>query len=122
MLGSGQILQATVAVGLCGLGLSIANIVLLANVSRVWYRNHRQYGTAVTLGSFCFGVVLLVENLLAVPFFAMLELSGSGSGLFIESMVVLRLLECVALFAITHGMTPERRDSVLASAGARWRS
>lgn len=116
MLGSSQLLQATVAVGLCGLGLSIANVVLLANVSRIWYRTHRRYGTAVTLGSFCFGIVLLVENLLAVPFFAMLELNGSGSGPFIESMVVLRLLECVALFAVTHGMAPERRGSDLANA------
>lgn len=114
MLVSTHLLQATVAIRLCGLGLSVATVVLLANVSRVWYRNHRRYGTVVTLGSFCFGVVLLVENLLAVSFFAMIELTGSGAGLFVESMVVLRLLECVALFAVTHGMAPERRGSDLA--------
>jgi len=49
-------------------GLSILTIALLVVLTVVWIRNYQEFGSQLTLGLIAFGVVLLIENLVAVYF------------------------------------------------------
>lgn len=76
------------------------NVLLLLVLTYVWGTNYRRFRTAMTLGFVCFGVVLLVENLLAVYFFVgMVEFYDTTAA---QQMVFsLRALEFVALCCLT---------------------
>ncbi len=49
-------------------GLSLLTIALLVVLTVVWIRNYQEFGSQLTLGLIAFGVVLLIENLVAVYF------------------------------------------------------
>lgn len=48
--------------------LSILTIILLVVLTAVWIKNYREFGSQLILGLIAFGVVLLIENLVAVYF------------------------------------------------------
>ncbi len=76
------------------------NVLLLLALTYVWVTNYRRFQTAITLGFLSFGVVLLIENLLAVYFF--FEMVNFYTNTAAQQMVlVLRFLEFVALTCLT---------------------
>lgn len=76
------------------------NVLLLLVLTYVWITNYRRFQTAITLGFLSFGIVLLVENLLAVYFFfGMVEFYTETTA---QQMVLsLRVLEFIALTCLT---------------------
>lgn len=72
------------------------NVLLLLGLTYVWVSNYRRFRTAMTLGFLCFGVVLLIENVLAIYFF--LEVAQFYTATAAQQIVLLlRVLEFVAL-------------------------
>ncbi|WP_122089726.1 hypothetical protein [Halalkalicoccus subterraneus] len=76
------------------------NVCMLLALTYIWVTNYRRFRTAITLGFLCFGIVLLVENLLAIYFFF-------GTDEFYttvaaqQMVLVLRLLESIALICLS---------------------
>lgn len=76
------------------------NVLLLLALTYVWVANYRRFRTAITLGFLCFGIVLLIENLLAVYFFiGMVEFYSTTAAQ--QMVLLLRFLEFVALSCLT---------------------
>lgn len=76
------------------------NVFMLLVLSYVWVTNHRRFRTAMTLGFLSFGLVLLLENLLAVFFFfGTVEFSMTARAQ--QIVLLLRVLESVALTCLT---------------------
>lgn len=113
MVEPSQVLGIPTLVGPCGLGLAIANVVLLGSLSTVWFRSHRRFRTGLTLGFVCFGAVLAVENAVAIYLFLAV---GPEADRAMQAMSLLRLLECVALLAITQATVGRSRSRD----GVRW--
>lgn len=76
------------------------NVLLLLCLTYVWVKNYRRFRTAMTLGFLCFGVVLLIENVLAVYFFVGMVDFYTTTGAQ-QMVLVLRGLEFVALCCLT---------------------
>jgi hypothetical protein len=106
MLDAGLILQMMVPIGLCGLGLAVANVILLLTVGKEWYQMYHQFSTDVVLGVLFFSVVLLIENVFAIYFFGMIELTSSEPGTLAETMAILRGVQCIGLLAVCSAMLP----------------
>lgn len=90
-------LTLTIASALAGL-----NIVLLAALLTVWWRNYRAFGTPLTLGLVAFALVLAVENVVAIGFFfssAMLYAADASAQ---TAVLAMRALQFVALAFLTY--------------------
>lgn len=82
--------------------LSALNVLLLAALIGVWYRNYRTFESKLTLGLVAFGLTLLVENAVAVYFFfSTTSLYGMGPGVG-TTVAVMRALQFVALAVLTY--------------------
>lgn len=81
--------------------LSIVNVVLLALLLSVWVGNYRRFNSSMLLGLVAFGLVLGVENLVAIYFaFNMAMLYGTNPT--VQSIAsLLRALQFVALLFLT---------------------
>ncbi len=94
-MGMGAALAAAIA-------LAVLNSVLLVALCAVWVRNYRVFQSNLTLGLLTFGVVLLVENLVAVAFFFGMGTLYSNGALVGQTVLVLHTLEFVALGVLTY--------------------
>nr|WP_313696045.1 hypothetical protein [Halobaculum sp. XH14] len=87
----------TVASALSGL-----NVLLLAALVAVWWRNYREFRTPLTLGLLTFAAVLLVENLVAIGFFFSSSMLYAATPASQMTVLVMRALQFVALAALTY--------------------
>lgn len=80
----------------------VFNVAVLAGLSVIWARNYRSVPSKHTLGLLVFGLLLLLENALAIWFFAMdpslskwfaSEMTGPPG----DAMMALRVAESAAL-------------------------
>jgi hypothetical protein len=78
-------------------GLAGVNALILVVLSGVWVRNYRTFRSNLTLGLLAFGVVLLLENLVAIYFFFGMGSLYADSPLVGEAVLVLRGLQFLAL-------------------------
>ena len=78
------------------------NVVLLVLLGSVWLRNYRTFRSNLTLALLAFGVVLLLENLMAIYFFFSMGSLYSNSPLVGEAVLVLRGLQFLALVFLTY--------------------
>jgi hypothetical protein len=67
---------------------------------------YHQFTTDVILGVLFFSAVLVIENVFAIYFFSMIELTSSEPGALAETMAILRLVQCIGLLAICNAMSP----------------
>lgn len=80
--------------------LATFNVVMLLVLTYIWVTSYRRFRTAMTLGFLCFGIVLLIENLVAVYFFVgMVEFYTTTSAQ--QMVLLLRLLESIALICLS---------------------
>lgn len=80
--------------------LAAFNVLLLLALTYIWVTSYRRFRTAMTLGFLCFGIVLLVENLVAIYFFVgMVEFYTTTPAQ--QMVLLLRLLESIALLCLT---------------------
>ena len=87
----------TIASALSGL-----NIVLLAALLVVWWRNYRQFGTQFTLGLVAFALVLAVENVVAIGFFFSSDMLYAASASAQTAVLAMRALQLLALAFLTY--------------------
>jgi hypothetical protein len=82
-------------------GAAIVNAVVLLALTGVWVRNYRQFRSKHTLGLALFGVLLLVENLLALYVFAvhpgLHAWLANSAPVAQTAMMLLRLCELAAI-------------------------
>jgi hypothetical protein len=78
------------------------NIIFLAVLTAVWIRNYRTFRTSLVLGLIAFGLVLLVENALALYFFVSMQSLYAGDGHVQQAVLVLRALQLVAVVFLTY--------------------
>lgn len=82
--------------------LAGVNVVLLLALLSVWFKNYRKFGTMLVLGLIAFGVVMLIENLMAIYFFAFsMKMLFSMDITVQKAVMVLRSLQFVALVFLT---------------------
>lgn len=82
--------------------IAAANILLLLGLLYVWIGNYRKFRTALVLGLIAFGAVMLVENAMAIYFFALsTEMLFSMDVTVQKAVLVLRSLQFVALVFLT---------------------
>ena len=79
------------------MGLAGVNAVILLVLSAVWVRNYRTFRSPLTLGLLAFGVVLLLENVMAVYFFFSMSSLYAMNPLVGEAVLVLRTLQFLAV-------------------------
>ena len=84
------------------MGLAGVNAVILLVLSAVWVRNYRTFRSPLTLGLLAFGVVLLLENLMAVYFFFSMGSLYSMNPLVGEAVLVLRALQFLAVVFLAY--------------------
>lgn len=89
----------TVAIATALSGLSI---LLLAGLLAVWVRNYRTFRSGLILGLIAFGVVMLLENALAIYFFFSTGMLYSGDAIAQRAIVLLRALQLLALAFLTY--------------------
>ena len=77
------------------------NVVLLAALTVVWVRNYRTFRTSLVAGLIAFGVVLLIENGLAIYYFFSMKMLYSGDPSVQMAVATLRGLQLVALGFLT---------------------
>jgi hypothetical protein len=77
------------------------NVVLLAALTVVWVRNYRTFRTSLIAGLIAFGVVLLIENALAIYYFFSMKMLYSGDPTVQQAVATLRGLQLVALGFLT---------------------
>lgn len=82
--------------------LAGVNIVLLVALTAVWVDNYRTFRTPLVLGLMSFGLVMLVENALAVYFFFTMQSFYSGDPHVQQAVLALRGLQLVALSFLTY--------------------
>jgi hypothetical protein len=78
------------------------NIVLLAALLTVWWRNYRAFGTSLTLGLVAFAVVLAVENVVAIGFFVSSGMLYAADPSAQTAVLLMRALQFVALAFLTY--------------------
>lgn len=82
--------------------IAAVNILLLLGLLYVWIGNYRKFRTALVLGLIAFGAVMLVENAMAIYFFAFsTEMLFSMDVTVQKAVLVLRSLQFVALLFLT---------------------
>lgn len=77
--------------------LSGINILLLAGLTAVWFRNYQTFRTPLVLGLIAFGSVMLLENATAIYFFFSTRMLYSGDPTVQTAVAVLRGMQLVAL-------------------------
>ena len=78
------------------------NALILLGLSTIWVGNYRTFRSTLTLGLLAFGVVLLVENLVAIYFhFSMLNFYATNP-LAGRAALVLRGLQFLALGVLAY--------------------
>lgn len=77
------------------------NVLLLVALTGVWLTNFRRFRTAMTLGFLSFGVVLLIENLIALYVFFALPQFDTIATVTQQVTALLRVLEFVALTCLS---------------------
>jgi hypothetical protein len=77
------------------------NVVLLVALTVVWVRNYRTFRTSLIAGLIAFGVVLLIENALAIYYFFSMKMLYSGDPTVQQAVATLRGLQLVALGFLT---------------------
>ncbi|RMB24006.1 hypothetical protein [Haloplanus aerogenes] len=87
----------TIASALSGL-----NIVLLAALLVVWWRNYQAFGTPLTLGLVAFALVLAVENVVAIGFFFSSQMLYAADASAQTAVLAMRALQFVALAFLTY--------------------
>jgi hypothetical protein len=85
--------------------LAGVNLALLSLLSFVWLRNYRTFRTPLTLGLLSFGVVLGLENALAIYYFFQMEMLYAADPAVRQSVTVLRALQFVAVGVLTYVTT-----------------
>ncbi|SIS10083.1 hypothetical protein [Natronorubrum thiooxidans] len=81
---------------------SAVNVLLLAVLTVIWVRNYRTFGSEMTAGLAMFGVVLLLENVVAIYFFFSTGMLYANSPGVQQSVTTLRALQTVALAFLTY--------------------
>ncbi len=81
--------------------LSGLNVLLLVALTLVWVRNYRAFRTPMTLGLAGFGVVLLVENAVALWFYFGMGMLYAGSQAAQLTVLGMRSLQFLALVLLT---------------------
>lgn len=84
------------------MGLAGINAAILVVLSGVWVRNYRTFQSNLTLALLAFGVVLLLENLMAIYFFFSMGSLYADSPLVGEAVLVLRGLQFLALVFLSY--------------------
>lgn len=84
--------ELTVAAAFAG-----ANVLLLSVLTIIWIRNYLQVRASLVLGLVAFGVVLLVENLVALYFFFSMQMLYAADTTVHTVVMALRILFFVAL-------------------------
>jgi hypothetical protein len=84
------------------MGLAGVNAVILLVLSAVWVRNYRTFRSPLTLGLLAFGVVLLLENVMAVYFFFSMGSLYAMSPLVGEAVLMLRALQFLAVVFLAY--------------------
>lgn len=82
--------------------LSGVNVLLLAVLTIIWVRNYRTFGSEMTAGLAAFGVVMLLENTVAIYFFFSSGMLYADSPGVQQSVATLRVLQTVALVFLTY--------------------
>jgi hypothetical protein len=82
--------------------LSGSSILLLAGLVSVWVRNYLTFRTPLSLGLVAFGVVLLIENALAIYFFFSTSMLYSGDPVAQQAVLTLRALQLCAVGLLTY--------------------
>lgn len=82
--------------------LSGVSILLLLGLVAVWLRNYRTFKSSLTLGLLAFGLVLLVENVLALYFFFSTNMLYAGDPLAQRALLTLRGLQLCAVAFLTY--------------------
>jgi hypothetical protein len=81
--------------------LAGVNVALLLVVTGLWLRNYRRFRTPLVGGLVAFGVVLLVENAVAIYFFFSMASLYSGDPAVQQAVLVMRALQALALTVLT---------------------
>lgn len=84
------------------IGIAGVNALVLLALCAVWIRNYRTFRSPMTLALLAFGVVLLLENLMAVYFFFGMGSLYADSPLVGEAVLVLRALQFLALLFLSY--------------------
>ncbi|WP_265111054.1 hypothetical protein [Halosolutus halophilus] len=82
--------------------LSGVNVLLLSILTVIWVRNYRTFGSEMTAGLAVFGVVMLLENVVAIYFFFSTGMLYANSPGVQQSVAALRALQTVALAFLTY--------------------
>ncbi|RZV06022.1 hypothetical protein BDK88_3974 [Natrinema hispanicum] len=82
--------------------LSAVNVLFLVVLTVIWVRNYRTFGSEMTAGLAMFGVVLLLENAVAIYFFFSTGMLYANSPGVQQSVATLRVLQTVALAFLTY--------------------
>jgi riboflavin transporter FmnP len=77
--------------------LAGASVVLLVWLTSVWARNHRTFWTALMFGLVVFGLVLLIENTVAIYFFSSMRSLHAHSLVARVTIASMRALQFLAL-------------------------
>lgn len=85
-----------------GIVLSGINVVLLLALTVVWLRNYRAFRTPLLLGLVAFGLVLLIENAVAIYYFFSMHMLFTSDPTVQTVVAVLRGLQFVALAFLTY--------------------
>ena len=82
--------------------IAVVNVALLLGLLGVWVRNYRTFGTSLVLGMIAFAAVLLLQNLVAIYFFAFsMKMLFAMDSTVQFAVMILRALELVALAALS---------------------
>lgn len=82
--------------------ISVVNLVLLSALTYVWTSNYRKFNSPHILGLIIFAVALSAENVAAIYFhFRAMDMLYAASPAAQAAAVILRLLQLVALLALT---------------------
>lgn len=81
---------------------SAVSILLLIVLTAVWVQNYRTFRTGLVLGLIVFGVVLLVENAVALYYFFTMQTLYTMDPAIQQVIVVLRALQTIALMVLTY--------------------
>ena len=85
-----------------GIVLSGVNVLFLLALTAVWLRNYRAFRTPLLLGLVAFGLVLLVENAVAIYYFFSMHMLFTSDPTVQTVVAALRGLQFVALAFLTY--------------------
>lgn len=85
-----------------GIALTVVNVVLLAVLTAVWLRNYRRFRTPLVFGLVAFGLVLFVENVLAIYYFLSMGMLFAADASVQTAVAALRALQTLALVFLTY--------------------